>query len=349
MFDENPNNLNEDIAFKPINFDTPAITTPVNTDNTSVPVFNPEPIFEDKEEESETEDFVAPDISHIQEPKPVLESMTPVNQEEPKPVLESITPVTEEPVQQTSVPVHQEVVPVADTEPEIVAGPELPAVAPVAPVPPVVNTFNANVTPENSRSKPTFMYYLLLIVLIILSIFTLWLYQKHIGTNEPLLTANIEQQSATESQLRPVERLKIKQAVKETKPATVAVETSAPVDEYEFVDTEESVETADVVEPVQEESVETDVIHEPEVEEPVQQNVEPVIMDAVPAHMLTSGESVEEDAVDTDEASVDKPVYEAGSKHDNMFVSEQDYQPAPTNENVTVDEDVYYEDEYYEE
>lgn len=367
LFDENPNNLNEDIAFKPISFDAPAVPVTNTQNEQPAPVFTPTPMFEDSESETETEEFEAPDITNISEQRPVLESMTPVNNtvEENKPVLESITPIAKPVTEQQPIEVRPVEAPAPVNEPvaPVVQNPVVPPA-----VPPVVNTYNAEVSPATSRSKPTFIYYLLLVILIVLSVFTLWLYQKHMGNSEPLLTANVE---ATESQPKLTERLKaVKKKVKE-KAAAIVAEVKKPVaepvkeepaEEYEFAD-DEPEETNVAAEKVSvtatEEALQPE---EPEetAEEPADVVAEdadaPEIMDAVPAKLMTSGnEESEEDepAEETTEASVDKPVYEVGPKRDDMIVPEQDYEGPATagDEGVEPDTEEEYldEEEFYEE
>lgn len=360
LFDENPNNMNEDIAFKPINFDTPAVPVMDTQDEHPAPVFTPTPIFEDSESETEVEEFDAPDITNIAEQRPVLESMTPVQDivEENKPVLESMTPVMEPAIeQQQPIDVHpvEAPAPLSEPVPPVVQNSAVPPV-----VPPVVNTYNAEVSSTTSRSKPTFIYYLLLVILIVLSVFTLWLYQKNMGTSEPLLTANVE---ATESQPQLTERLKtVKKKVKEKAEAVVA-EIKKPVaepvkeepaEEYEFADDEpEEVSVTPTEEATQSEES-TESVEESANIETEDGNSAPEIMDAVPAKLMTSGnaeseeDESDESAEEITEASIDKPVYEVGPKHDDMIVSESDYQANVQDAPELDAEEDFDEEEYYE-
>ena len=300
----------------------------------------------DKEEFSE-------DIPVIEQetPKPVLESMVPVAEDidekpevfESRPVLESMTPATEtKPETSTDIP------PIVNTVPQYSE-----PVRPVPPVVPVVNNLDTVIVEKNTRSKPTFIYYLLLVVLIALSIFTLWLYQKQMGTNKPLLTSVVEEK-VVEEQPAPV----VKAEVSTEKPEQVKSDKVKGAEEFVFDDEEEVVEPettvdSEEVEPVVESEGPEIVAEEPtEVEEVaeeeddvVEESVEPVVMDAVPASIIPTNNSGDEEMVEdaVEEISVDKPEYNVGSKDNNIIVSEQEYQESVDNQ------DEEYEEEFYEE
>lgn len=364
LFDENPNNMNEEIAFKPINFDTPIVSTINTNEEQSVPVFTPTQITENTEE-ANSEDFDAPNIAGLDEPKPVLESMAPVNSDNSRPVLESITPIApEQPIEsmyseQTTETQSVDIKPEMQENPVVSSTPVLTG----GDVPSVVNTFNANVTTATSRSRPTFIYYMLLIILIVLSVFTLWLYQKHMDTTEPLLTPDVVETIATTSQTKPVERLNIKKATKEIKNNVVKV-AEPESEEYEFVDDEDVTDTKS---PVAEEAKDTNVDNEPATEPEQTIAEESVTEDETPeskpepetevvesemdkTESLSdteeqSAEVIADEDMDADVVSVDKPVYEVGPKHDDMIVSEQDYQANVQDTPEPEDET----EEYYEE
>lgn len=358
LFDENPNILDEDIAFKPISFDAPVFNT-LNNLEAKEPEFNSDDISDMHIDTEKTEHLIAmPDIT---EPKPVLESMTPVEdnyideQPEQKPVFETFTPV--EPI----VPEQKE--PVIDSSPVEQSRPEykqpldtqntiVPPVLPNTPAP-VAIAVNEN----NNRSKPSVIYYLLLFILICLSVLTLWLYQRTIDNGEPLLTANVPEQVADKISknvtLKP--KLKKSDAVKsvaKVAPVTVnQVETVKqtesvvkPEVEEEFVYEEELDEESgkdDVITPDNNDESETagesdtdtsntqtdDIDSSENVEDVAVGDVPPVVLDAVPEKVMTSGvdddSKTDNDVVD--ESNVDKPAYETGSKHDDMFIAEQDY------------------------
>ena len=336
LFDKDPEILNEDIAFKPITFDAPTLnmTQPEETE----PVFNKE--------------MVSEDIPVIEQetPKPMLDSMMPVKEEvekpevfESRPVLESMTPV-------------DNVAPVVEPKPDVsldvppVVAPESQYSRPVPPVMPVVNTTDVAVADKNTRSKPTFIYYLLLVVLIALSIFTLWLYQKQMGTNKPLLTAVVEEKVVEESVPETTKEVvvdktettkpeKVKGAEEfvfddeeepATEPETLAVPEKSEIIAEEISD-EESVESEDI-------AVADDVIEE---------TVEPIVIeDTVPENSMNIEDSVDADVVEEEsfeEVNVDKPEYDVGSKEDNMIVSEQEYQDYMNNSDELTEEE-FYED-----
>ncbi len=269
LFNEDPQILNEDIAFKPIEF--------------NAPVFN------------EPEEVVAPVVS---EPKPVLETMTPVAEPEPvftpQPVIEEETEIVEDkPVLETMKPVD----PIIQEE---------PVAEPVRPVSPIVNNFETP-TETKEHSKPGFIYYILLLVLILLSVFTLWLYQKNIASDtKPVLVAKAPEIVVAEQQ----------PAAKLEEPKPVVEEQQ---DESVFLDAEPVVESAETIEEQEEQDEEP--IAEPMVEEI------PVVMDVVPSHLNTSVDIEEEPVISSEEDILaTKPVYEPGSKYDDMFVSEEDYE-----------------------
>ncbi len=159
-----------------------------------------------------------------------------------------------------------------------------------------------------------------------------------------------------------MERLKtVTKQVKEIKPVKVQVQEPAP-DEYEFVD-EEINDSADadvndvaIKDETKAQSGETETndteINESEnivAEEPVpetQESVAPVIENAVPARILTSGESLTKENVDINESGIDKPVYEVGSKYDDMIISNQDYNVSGPD---SIESEMDYDEEHYEE
>ena len=336
LFDKDPEILNEDIAFKPITFDAPSLN--ISAPEEKEPVFNSESISETVPEiETETPMFTP----RLEEPKPVLESMVPVHDEEeilptvsePKPVLESMVPA-------------ENMEPVAEQpklEPQPVMNDEPQYSQPVMHVPPI-SSAGVSVSEQTNRSKPTFVYYLLLVVLIILSVFTLWLYQKHVGKTKPLLAAVVEEKVVHEQPITKSAQEEIVVSEETTEPVQVSKEKETEPEEFVFVEEEtEPAETESVVaEPVPEETVEETA--EPIAEDVQEEPAEPVIMDSVPAQVMTSGDFVEEEPVEenVEEITVNKPVYDVGSKNDDMVVSEQDYQE-PAGFVEESDEEYFYD------
>lgn len=328
LFDKDPEILNEDIAFKPIAFDAPSLN--ISTPEESEPVFKSENISETVPEiETETPIFTPPF-----EDNSVLESMVPVREEESlptvseqRPVLESMTPVADlEPV------VEQ---PKLEPQPAVNDEPQYSQpVMPVPPVVPPVRSVDISVSEQNNRSKPTFIYYLLLVILIVLSVFTLWLYQKHVGTNKPLLAAVVEEK-VVEEQPAPVSE-EIVAPAETTETVQVIEQADSEPEEFVFAEDEKPSEPA--VEPVAEEVIEEPA--ESVVEEMKEEPAEPVIMDSVPAKVMTSGGFVgDEEPVDEniEEITVNKPVYDVGSKNDDMVVSTSNDYPEESDEEYFYD------------
>ena len=183
LFDKDPENLDDEMAFKPISFDS-------SVENDSEKNADTESDYSD--------DGIAPAPLAFTPPTPPRLDQETEQSVEPttSPMLDSLTsvtpsePVAEEQVVETVVePVVEQ--PVAQPEP-FVAEPIVAPVAPVAAVRPV-SPITGNVTPVETKSqKPTLMYYLLLILLILLSIGTLWLYQKSTSGNLPTLDKAVE-------------------------------------------------------------------------------------------------------------------------------------------------------------
>ena len=333
LFNEDPQILDNDNAFMPINFEPPASLTA--EPRSEIPVLN-QNIFVDE-----------PQITEKIEERPVLESMTPVAtvsqqdtsfvDDEPvatvsetvveeKPVLESMVPVAQ------SIPVVEEpVTPVVADAPEFDDVP----VAEMTPPQPVVNKVVETVpndTPVISEPQPAkskFVYYVLLIGLIILSVFTLWLYQKNItGDTKPVLTAKMEQ-------TQPVDNRKVilKKKATVTEQPVMVDDDSEPL----FLDEVPSEpESKEIVEPVVMEEENTNTI-----------DSAPVVIDAVPVMVSGSVPQDDEnetgyDVINEDEILASKPVYEPGGRHDEMFVSEEYIENTPE---YADEEDVFYDEE----
>ena len=346
LFNQDPKILNDEIAFKPISFDAP-----VDNQNSSVPVL---PALEDNT--VETEKFTE-DIKEEKEEtteKPVLESMTAVeDMPEYKMIMpenfsapESL-PVVEE--EKTEVPesfIPEPVVPDArQQEPVFVEKTEerieektefIPE--PVAPKSPAPVLSKLQPTPQFERpvlgndtyvknSKPTLTYYLLLIILIVLAVFTLWLYQKNVKVGVPVLTPVVEQTGNTNKQ----NTFDLKKQKKTSKP--VVAEKEENIDDLPVFLDEEPEETNITVDEVVNTEPETT-----EQESATKEPLEPEIFDDVPARVNTSGqEDFQERNITEDDVLASKPIYEPGAKHDEMFVAEEDYvEPEP---------DVIYEPE----
>ena len=317
LFSEDPQILNDNIAFKPIEFNAPTFTDElVVKEDTPLPVVEPEE-----------------PAAHL-ESRPVLESFTPI-QEEPVSVPESIAEekteiVEERPVLETMKPIDEdiEVDIQADETPVIEPAPVVPAVEerPVAPIAPTVNTAERVVALGAKSSKPGFLYYILLLVLIVLSIFTLWLYQRNMTKDTtPVLAVKASETTV----LKPVKKVVDTPKVDEES----VFLTDAPVTEKAAKEIESDTD----VEPV---SV-SESVNEPEIYTgPVDDT--PVVIDAVPGRLNTSGfDNMEEENqfVSEEDILATKPVFEPGAKYDNMFVNEGGY----------VEPDDEYSDYFYDE
>ena len=409
LFDEDPQIMDEKIAFKPVLLDAPdnademsqlpAVVEeeqkdfapekreePMPNENNETlenkPVLESMTPVENNVEEPATEDEELQ--INIEEQKPVIDMMKPIQepededskQEEPKPAVDIIKPVNNVPLPSENE--EQEVKLEADfQEDEVLTAPQEPvAFAPVeadkmvdeseaekepeeqtvrqpvmeesqrprpvspqlsnpavAPAMPVANNVGTADYTDSKPRKPSLFYYVLLILLIGLSIFTLWLYQKNVEPTTPELTAAAG--TETTSVLRP----KAKKAEK----------AAAPV-ETVFLD-----EVKEEPAPVEEEVEEAEsVIEEPEeTEEPeefVAEEVAPVVEDAVPAHLTTSGFIDEEDVGQTeDEILASKPVFEPGGKDIGTITeqTEEDVGFVEEPEEV-VAEEVYQDDMEYQ-
>ena len=371
LFDSDPNIINEDIAFKPISFDAPLFIE--NNDNTAQQTSKETTVFEDENKDT---------VSESLEFKPVIESMTPVINEtesERKDIVPNfdeplIVPEPEfipEPVVETynqdeivarpidNVPEQIDMKPVVET---ITEKSELPVVEKRIETTPIVDNSsliqNTNEEIVVRRSRPTFVYYVLLMILIVLSVFTLWLYQTNMSDTKPVLTAKTQETTENVN------------VVKETKPVASVdnvVKTEPSVNEesvflddvivsHETVsnDNESDVDVEPVVENTNSEKTEdanaSDVDTEPFgagfVEETTQM---PVVMDVVPERVggtqnVTENES-EIVSPTEQEILASKPVYEPGSKHDEMFVSEQMFVESPDVTNEYIDDANYYDED----
>ncbi len=224
LFDEDPDILDEEIAFKPIDFgnigslpveETPLIVSePIAEQPLSFepPVLPSEtlPVVEEEEEDV-----------YVPQPVPMLDSLTPVALPSEKIDSELMggidvgqTALPQSPVQPLSelssndvvsmpsaYPVEAPVLPsemqaaaytsVPSSMPEISPAPVGDVQRPVSPITGagIVGTLDSTDV-ATARRKPNVLYYVLLVVLIALSIFTLWIYQKSANDVLPELGAN---------------------------------------------------------------------------------------------------------------------------------------------------------------
>ncbi len=211
LFDKDPEILDEEIAFKPVDFDEiksrdmdnaerqMRVDDDVNRSQYNEDATHPLDFSQaaGSEYEEKTE-YVEPD-----EPEPVLETITTVEESKPSDV---DTTGRVDNTQYSNAPVTRPMSPAP-----VAAAP----VAPMRPLSPISG--NEPVRPVGEHSaRPTFAYYLLLILLIALSIFTLWLYQKKNGSIMPSLGAPSEitpepawQEPAPIAEPEPISMIKI--------------------------------------------------------------------------------------------------------------------------------------------
>ncbi len=336
LFSEDPQILNDNIAFKPIEFNAP--------------------VFEDIKQEQPVVESVPvvkkePDL----EPRPVLESFKPIEVPEfvPEPITEEKTEITEMVEEPEDRPVLDTIVPVPqDFDVEITEQPKLEEsvdttkevsaepVMPVEPITPIMNNFQTPVEVKSEHSKPGVIYYVLLLILIGLSVFTLWLYQKNMTTDTaPVLKADAPETKVMQPKQKTAEPV-VKSVV--VSDDTESVFLDEKNNESESVKKEKVVE-----EPEEETEYDEEVIAEPVVE------TAPVIMDAVPGRLNTSGLDEEEETTSPSEEDIlaSKPVFEPGAKHDNMFVNEQDYVDVAAQEPGLAEPEEYneYDDYFFDE
>lgn len=321
LFDTDPEILDEEIAFKPIEF---GVSSQIKAD---------EPINDDKEiYENVVEDvplsFTPPVENVVQEPITV-KPVTPgeYTNKETEPVLNTIRSV--EAHDETPAKVDAEFnegvqSEVKDVQP-VIQNTEKNMVRPVPPAATLSESVARPVSPITGMSmptnpaprKPTLIYYVMLVLLIGLSIFTLWLYQRNTGDKMPDLTTTIS-----------------------TAEDTVAVSNTEESVDSPFIPEVEYVsvtETEPVVEP--EPVIETFV--EPAVVEPqpiIQEEQEPVAFESEPVaepEPVTMVNVVEEQAdiiaedvkntIPTEEEILaSKPSYNV-SQNEKMFVASSDY------------------------
>lgn len=303
LFDQDPKILDNGIAFKPIDF---SITTKSEPEPVIIPETKPIVIKPVVDVRVEPIAFVPPVMNntYTEEQKPAIVIPVPAEpvivHEQPKPV----------PVLNTMTPVPM---------PQPVSAPEIRPVSPIS-------------GPEqlsiNGQKRPTALYYVMLVVLIVLSVFTLWLYQNKTGNNiVPELSTSAKPEMVFEQPETVVEPASVPettespfiQAERVEQPATI-VEESAPVPEA----------AAPVVVDNQEQTLE--VIIEPEAA-PVQQIVQPqpsyvdesvnnMVQEEQPADFVPAPES---------DMIVNKPAYNVSGER--VFVADENYQGVSDNMN----------------
>lgn len=340
LFDKDPEILDEEIAFKPIDFTLPSEvaqpTVSEAAETTQPPVEAPV-------------SFVPPvSMTPVPEPEvpltsPVLDTLTPVElpserlnagqiDSELLPSVgasyEPVAPTPEPVMPQPVMPVEQVVAQSAPTPmPEISPAPIDAGMRPVSPI-----TGDAGQTVAVVRRRPTALYYVLLIALIALSVFTLWVYQK--SANENLPDLGMKKQAVVE-EVQESEKVQTADVptpfIEEEKTVSAVVEPAvvpAPVVEPEPVNVAVEVETVPVTpaEPVQ---VLSDVVPEEIVVTP--EPVLPVVADPEMKTVEAETPFLSDEVVEKKptkpllDVLVNKPAYNV-SQNEKMFVADPEYE-----------------------
>lgn len=353
LFDKDPEILDEEIAFKPIDFDMPSVTPAPSAVTTSgrddvvpyadkapAPLSFTPPVADVAARESQ--DGYAVNNGQESMRAPVLDAMTPIEIPQsadvvveefvPTPVVESVPPVAPSRPVSPSVMAAQDVRPAAPM-PDIAPA---PVGSDVRPVSPITNS-GVPVTPVGGAGgrKTSLVYYIMLIALIVLSVFTLWIYQKSASENVPDLVAAPHADNASGGQ-NDGPFIDGAAVVETAEPVEIAPEPVVEEPVLEPAPVEEVV-IAPEPEPVIEEPVEVieDVAVAPEPvmvtePEPVPDPESPFLTAPVP-------EPVAEEVVQpapAPEPVVNKPAYNV-SQQENMFIAGDNYET----------DDTYYEDE----
>ena len=359
LFNKDPQILNEDIAFKPISFNAPAVPELPEPEPESEPVpdLKSDAILTTETtetKETEEEEKIEKTEEKQSEPekieKPVLESMMPIatetlREEDKEPIAE--VPVVEEQkfVPEESLKTQENIndvrqsIPVITQETKTLTETEdYKPVSPVAPMPPLPYSASSTeiVHETEVKRRPSLFYYLLLILLIVLSVFTLWLYQKNVRDTAPMFTTTVERTDTDNSTsfLKKTGKKIYKTMIMKEK----EVKEVAP-----FLDEKPVIKPEPIrnVEPTPKREVKQ------EYSKPIVGS--PEVIDAVPGRLGTSGRGAEEEkpGLSEDDILAKKPIYEPGPKHDEMFVADENY----VGDGLTVeyvDEDVIYAPENQE-
>lgn len=405
LFDTDPKILNDEIAFKPVDFSAPV----VNKDADLPAVVEEEPLPMPMPEAALSPVSFAPVVDvpeHVQEPvveavdadvvplsftPPVATDVAEYVEEQPtvSPVLDSITSVSESAPQidaelmpmievpqfadsqWNDEPVNNKGYQTVDDTPSQIPyeqisqeymQPEVKSMSEIEPAP--IDTGMRPVSPisgnermaENvdavvpERQKPAALYYFLLVILIVLSIFTLWFYQKSANKATPELGAQTVQETVVVEEGIPdgavVADEQVETVAVQEEELVETVETVVPVQPVETVPVSVEVEPepVPVVEPepvqilpdVEAQPVPIidlieEAIAEPEVPEPT---IAPAYVESP---FLPAEEEKKPVIMSEEEILAKKPAYGV-SQNEKMFVADEDYETdAPVEEEFTND------------
>ena len=331
LFDTDPEILDEEIAFKPIDFSSPSVT-PVSQIQ---PLQTESPVDEYADTSAiEPLSFVPP-VSTVDQDVVVEEKFEPS-------VLDSITAVESpvvgypdeekiETVQKVVAPVYQsETTPAPAPMPvdEVVPAPVDSGFRPVSPITGVAPAAVPS-EGEKTRNKPSFSYYVLLLLLIGLSIFTLWFYQKSTGNNAlPSLSGSVSPELVVDDAEKDI--------LSEEQPPVVAEENKPVVDVIEVVEDIQPTVTESVVEPEPESVPVVQPAPEPKPE------VEPVVIEAPVVEVVPTDVPVpvmdvkvrtvpalpepEPVVIETEEEILAKKPAYGVSQNEAMFVADEEFE-----------------------
>ncbi len=182
LFDKDPEILDEEIAFKPIDFG-------------NIPAPAPRQPLQETAMDISSDTIAPAPLSFV----PPVQEYDAVNESAPRdasPVLDAITSVNVPSESETIITERIIPQPVVEPQPEPVSNPApapmkdivpAPAHSEMRPVSPIAG--RAGDSNGGAQKKPALLYYIMLIALILMSIFTLWIYQKSTGDTVPELSA----------------------------------------------------------------------------------------------------------------------------------------------------------------
>lgn len=332
LFDKDPEILDEEIAFKPIEFGSSA-TTPVPD---AAPQFDAPTFAEEDTTSVAPLSFVPPVSPHMHDADNAPQQM-PLRDDTPRvseparaPMLDSLQPAAMDVPQTVENPaVMPQQTPVAAAP----VPPAYPAATPnVRPVSPITGVAPVAVDENGGRSqKPNLMYYIMLLLLIVMSIFTLWLYQQRSGDIVPDLTASVPAATSTvtdtaktesdtnatspfisESEIVTAQQVAVKEPVAEQVAPAPVVSQPEPEPVPVTASEPEPVPVAPVSEPEPEPVPVTPVVSEPE----------PVVVPSVPTIIPTT--EPERVIASEEEVIASKPAYSV-SQQEKMFVASPNY------------------------
>lgn len=342
LFDSDPNILDDNIAFKPINFD--AVSDPAPVREHVNPDVAPAPLSFTPPSDSSSDQYKQEIEQHVEDSAPMLDSLTSIDQ----PTADSldIQISVDESAHSDTDTMSTNPEPNTDVQPapvpEIVPAAPVVAIEPVRPVSPVAENIIVETDTRHTK-KPTLVYYLMLILLIGLSIFTLWLYQQKHAAVIPDLAATTNVSKTTSESTAGATNIPSPFVDAGVKAEPVA----APVvDNTEVAIADNDTTSAVVV--AEPEPVAVSVsVPEPIVEpEPVAiVDAEPVVESPfVELRTIADYEPEKQSIPSEEEILARKPGYSV-SQQDKMFVASPDYNtdamPAPAiNENVAYSMDL---------